>query len=128
MLTAILGIPGGSGDAFSDVTAGNWYYASVYGAYNKGIVNGTSDAGFSPNAPVTRQDAAVMISRAYGIKADGSVNFTDITKVADYAVEAVTGLAGKGIINGYNDNTFRPASSLTRGETAAILSRIIQLN
>lgn len=127
MLTAVLGIPGGDGDEFADVTAGNWFYAPVYGAYNKGIVNGTSAAEFSPNAPVTRQDAAVMISRAYGIDAEGDVSFADSAAIADYAVGAVAGLSGKGIINGYSDNTFRPGASLTRGETAAILSRIIQV-
>ncbi|MBQ7901520.1 MAG: S-layer homology domain-containing protein [Clostridia bacterium] len=128
MLTAILGVPGGSGNSFNDVTAGNWYYAPVYGAYNKGIVNGTSDELFSPNASVTRQDAAVMIFRAWALDAEGNVTFADSADIADYAVEAVAGLADKGIINGYSDNTFRPRASLTRGETAAILSRIIQSN
>ena len=127
MLTAMMGIPGGSGETFLDIAEGSWYYASVYGAYNKGIVKGTSDAEFSPNASITRQDAAVMLSRAYGIDGDGSIGFADNAEIADYAVNAVAGLAGKGIINGYSDNTFRPLAPITRGETAAILSRIIQV-
>ncbi|MBQ8526629.1 MAG: S-layer homology domain-containing protein [Clostridia bacterium] len=125
MLGNILDIPDGSGSQFADVTADDWYAGVVYGAYARNLVKGTSDTSFSPNAPITRQDAAVIISRAWDLAGEQAVEFADSGDIADYAVEAVAKLAAAGIIGGYEDNTIRPGANLTRAETATILCRVI---
>ncbi|MGL5514487.1 MAG: S-layer homology domain-containing protein, partial [Sporomusa sp.] len=47
---------------------------------------------------------------------------TDMDTVSDWAAEEVAAIAGMGIINGYPDNSFRPAESATRAECATIIS------
>ncbi|MCH5213097.1 MAG: S-layer homology domain-containing protein [Oscillospiraceae bacterium] len=48
--------------------------------------------------------------------------FTDM-KGYDWAEEAVTALAGRGIVNGISDTEFAPGRNITRAEFAAILMR-----
>lgn len=124
MICALLGISPADGNRFADVSDSEWFAGYVYGAYNAGIINGTGANEFSPYSHITRQDAAVIINRACNLAGGGQLSFADRGEIADYATEAVANLAKAGIIGGYEDNTVRPLSHLTRAETAAILCRI----
>lgn len=42
--------------------------------------------------------------------------------------DAVTTLAGKGVIKGFEDGTFRPYANVTRGQAAAIIARLFGLD
>ena len=117
--------------AFADVPEGSWFEGYVNTGVGLGIVNGTSETEFSPNAPVTRQDAAVMILRAVSaaelkLHTDGGApEFTDSADISDYASEAVAELSSSGVINGYEDGSFRPGNSLLRSETAKVIYTMI---
>ena len=50
--------------------------------------------------------------------------FSDFSEVADYAAEAVLYLCEIGIINGFDDGTFKPAAYLTRAEAAKLICGI----
>ena len=50
--------------------------------------------------------------------------FSDVNE-ADWYYDAVVSLAEKGILNGYEDGTFRPNEQITRAEFAAMLSQFI---
>jgi len=50
--------------AFTDVAPGSWYSRAVGTAYSYGVVNGTSETTFNPGGTITRQEAALMITRA----------------------------------------------------------------
>ncbi len=53
-------------NAFSDVAANHWAAGYIAWGVNRGIVNGMGDGTFAPDAPVSYQDAVVMIMRALG--------------------------------------------------------------
>ncbi len=53
-------------DAFADVPASHWAYANVAAAKQLGIVNGTSETTFSPDAPVTYEQAVKMVVATLG--------------------------------------------------------------
>ena len=53
------------------------------------------------------------------------LTFTDTEDIADYALAAVAEMASKGIINGYEDGSFRPKNTLTRAETAVVIYKIM---
>lgn len=118
---------------FSDVPTGAWFEGYVNTGVSLGVVNGTSKTEFSPNAPVSRQDAAVMIQRAVsaaGLKlhiAGDAQEFTDGADISDYAVAAVTELSSAGVINGYEDGTFCPNHSMLRSETAKVVYSMISV-
>lgn len=112
---------------FSDVTADDWYYKTVEIACQTGIVNGIDETAFGVGLPITRQDAATMVTRArYAAKlafkrmAD-IVEFADTEEIAGYARSAVTELQQAGVLSGYEDGSFKPQNSITRAETAKLL-------
>ncbi|MDG0810552.1 S-layer homology domain-containing protein [Cohnella rhizosphaerae] len=57
--------PASSAVAFTDVPAGAWYAADVAKAVAAGLVQGQAASIFAPNAVLTREEAAVMLIRAY---------------------------------------------------------------
>jgi hypothetical protein len=67
MLVRSLGLqpdaPAGAA-AFSDVHAGAWYAADAAAAAGLGLVQGYADGTFRPDAPITREQMAVMAARA----------------------------------------------------------------
>ena len=119
------------GNSFNDVTDGEWYADAVIWAAKNGIVNGYNDGRFGPNDSITRQDLAVILYRfeqfteliPMDIVMDRE--FADWSDIGDYAKGAVNVLTMQGILNGYEDGSFRPMGEATRAEFAAILHRFI---
>lgn len=115
---------------FADVKAEDWFSPYIGACSEAGIMFGTGDGAMEPNRFITRQDAAVMIKRFFdrqGTMQGYENNFSDREKIADYAAEAVGVLAGNGVINGYEDGTFRPDAGITRAESAVILYRLLTM-
>lgn len=59
-----------------------------------------------------------------------SVAMSDVYKdipVAHPALQAILSLSQDGVINGYKDATFKPENSITRGQTAAMVNRVLNL-
>lgn len=72
MLTAALTIPAlAASPTFSDVPDGSALQESVSCLVERGITNGTGTDTFSPNAPITVRQWAVMLCRAYGAEIHG---------------------------------------------------------
>lgn len=113
--------------SFNDVSVGDWHYECINILSSNDIVTGDGIS-FYPDSLITRQDAAVILFRALGAvgkKINGSSEFADFASISDYAKEAVGAMASNGIIKG-DSQGFRPHSSLTRGEAAVLINRIIE--
>lgn len=120
------GIQPGGECSYSDVSPESWYYGYVAALSQKGIIMGNGN-GFAPDEPITRQDAAVIVARvldASGKALSGEYEFADNSAIAPYAIKSVTALASAGYLKG-DGISFRPADFVTRGETAALIGRII---
>lgn len=136
MLTAVLGRMYGidtslySGHSFDDVNEEIYYAPYIKWAAENSIVYGISEKLFEPERPVTRQEMASMLHRfmiLLGINAEKvGVIFADDNMMQDWAHESVMSLQASGIINGKPGNLFEPDSYTTRGETAAMLRRLIE--
>jgi hypothetical protein len=109
-------------DLFIDLKESAWYSDEILYLYRKGIVSGYSDGGFHPNQPVTRAEAVAMLGRAKGF--DGTKTLTKFTDVSasSFASGYVKSATDYGVINGYNDGTFRPGNNIIRGDVAVILN------
>lgn len=120
---------GNSDISFSDVNTDEWYAPYIKTAYALGIVNGVSENEFGIGTYISRQDMAVMITRAKNIElADNTSenSFTDAEQIADYARISVAYLKNTGAINGYDDGSFRPFGNVTRAETAKVLYGLLK--
>ncbi len=110
---------------FSDVAAGDWYTEDLKKCVAAGVIGGYEDGTFKPDNNVTREEAAAMFQRAYQVNSHGLITFADSAEISPWAETAVTALVGTGVINGYpEDNTFRPAASITRAEVVKVLDGI----
>jgi hypothetical protein len=116
---------------FHDVAENEWCYTPIKAASQKGIINGISETQFGIGQKITRQDMAVITANVLSyLKISVSkknLDFADTDKIADYAKDAVSKLTAKGIINGYEDSTFRPEGFATRAEAAKILYGVLPL-
>ncbi len=113
-------------EPFGDVTSDSWYAPYVSVAYKNGIINGITEEIFAPDEMVTRQDLCVILYRVATNKSTGDKVFTDYPLISDYAKEAVSCLAGLGIVNGFEDGSFRPADGCTRAQCAKIVYMLLQ--
>ena len=93
---------------FTDVSANNWYYSGVKFAYEKGLMNGTGNGTFSPNADTTRGMIVTMLARLEGQNTSGTPWYAAGQK---WAMDA-------GISDGTN-----MTGAITREQLAAILFR-----
>lgn len=131
ILVNTLGLDGDAKSNFADVDSSAWYYKNVGLANKYGITNGDGVGNFNPNSKISRQDMAVMISRAFKIAhsedlVGDTVKFTDKNDIASYAMSAVEGAKYHGIISGYEDGTFGPERKATRAEAAKMILNFIK--
>lgn len=118
-----------NGKTFTDVKDGAWYASYVDMGVASGVINGMSDGSFGIGKSITRQDACVMLARALGLDADAevSLSFIDADNVSDYAVNSVGTLTEYAIINGFDDNAFKPNETCTRAQAAKLVANAITI-
>lgn len=117
---------------FGDVNASKkWAFAGVEAAARAGIVNGTTDGKFNPDAPIKREEIAAMIMRAIAYQdkttlegIDLPANFKDHGSIGAFAMDAVYKATAIGVIKGNNGN-FNPKNNATRAEAAVMLYRAL---
>ncbi|PYE61985.1 DNA-binding beta-propeller fold protein YncE, partial [Aneurinibacillus soli] len=110
---------------FSDISR-HWAEANIKQAVSSGIVSGYPDGTFKPNSTVTRAEFAVMLMNTLKPQGEGAaLTFTDTAKISVWAQKAVAQAVHAGIINGYEDGTFRPDAEITRPEMAAMIANAL---
>ena len=93
---------------------------------SKGIIGGTSETTFSPDASISRAEIAALICRTLAKNdGDGNGDFSDVPATAWYYY--VAGAAkNHGIIGGYEDNTFRGGVVIPKQQILAIACRVLR--
>lgn len=117
----------GKSNPFTDVQNGKWYTEAVIWASDRGIVKGTSETTYSPDAPITREQIATILFRySKSSPSDKSLSsFPDAGTVSSYARNGMCWAVAEGIING-KDGKLAPKENATRCQIAAILMRYLE--
>lgn len=134
---------------FCDVNESDWFCDDVRSVYLSGLVAGTSDTTFEPNAPMIRGDVAIILSRMLdkfeysinsfakskrqmGIKVSDiafetprSCNVFNDVSSDDYYYDAIYKVFINGIMVGISDTEFAPTAVMTRAEAATIIVRTL---
>lgn len=110
---------------FTDVASGAWYNNAVSTLTRAGILDGYEDGSFRPNASITRAEFTKIAVSFFKHAGGASANpFSDVPDSAWYA-EFVKAAAELGLIDGYEDGTFRPNAPITRAEACTIVNRTL---
>ena len=131
MLVKALGLDTtGTTGQFTDVTADSWYYGSVNAAASAGLVSGMGDNLFAPNALITREQMAVMVSKALGNKAPATNGtelnaFSDSSSVSSWAVSGMEEAVKAGIVSGMTADTLAPQADATRAQAAVMIYKLL---
>ena len=126
ILSRVFGWQDTAENTFRDMTGNEWYAKDILRAKAAGVMAGDTQGNARPTAPITRQEAAVMISRALHVAgSNGGKKFSDSAQIGTWAVSAINGMSEKGYISGFDDGNFYPARTITRAEMVTILGRAV---
>lgn len=112
---------------FTDIS-GHWAESNIKRAAANGIISGYPDGTFQPNLAVTRAEFTVMLAGALKLEGgSSSLPFVDHDQIGEWATRAVMQVVQEGIVNGYEDGSFRPNAYITRSEMAVMIARALKL-
>ncbi|MDD3024636.1 MAG: S-layer homology domain-containing protein, partial [Syntrophomonadaceae bacterium] len=112
--------------SYADVSAKAWYADAIAKAKAAGYISGYTDNTMKPNSPITRAEAASIISKIDYLQISGTeiAEFTDATALT-WSKDAVIGAAAADIMTGYSDGSFKPQNNIKRGEAVVALDRAL---
>lgn len=102
---------------------GNWAQPQIADLIKLNVVDGYGDNTIQPNNLITRAEFSSMVVKAMDIQIDindTSVYFRDI-KPGDWYYGVINALKKQGIIDGYDDKTFKPGKNISRAEMSKML-------
>lgn len=110
-------------EEYADVAPDAWYYDSVRWAAAHGVMNGTGNGCFSPDASTSRAMVATILWRLSGQPAvEDTMTFQDVPDGTWYT-EAIRWAASVGVVTGYSAERFAPEDVITREQLATLLHR-----
>lgn len=120
-------------DNFMD--AGNTYYTAYLATAKKmGIISGTGNNSFNPNAQLSRQDMCTMLYKALsvlndlpnGSKVVSASEYHDFSGVSSYAKDSVKAFVEQGYLSG-SSRMLNPKQAATRAELAQLLYTLLKM-
>lgn len=123
-----------TGQNYTDVCPGDWYYQYVTDLTTLGAISGYSDGTFRPNYEISRGQAMKVVVQALGLggSTPAQPTFADVPANQTFYRWIEVGVAN-GVINGYacggvgepcnggNQPYFRPQANVSRGQLAKIV-------
>lgn len=115
-----------TGRVSPDVKDGRWSLHDIEYMADKKIVVGYPDGEFKPSRHLTRAEFAALIHRFTKLEeaTEKENPFRDLQE-KHWAYEAILALCESGLMEGYEDESFRPESSITRAEVMTVINKIL---
>ena len=107
---------------FTDVPTNKWYYNSIKFVFDAGLMVGTTDIEFSPNANFSRAMLVTVLWRLQG-EPSSNVNYFGDVANGKWFTKAVSWAAMNGIVSGFGDGSFKPNDPVTREQMTSIFMR-----
>lgn len=110
-------------NSYTDVDSGLWSNEAISTMTKAGVISGYDDNTFRPENYITRAEFAAIASRFDSVTYNGGNKFNDID--GHWAQNYINRAAQKGWVSGYEDNTFRPDSLITRAEAISLINHVL---
>ncbi|MFD2882146.1 S-layer homology domain-containing protein [Paenibacillus rhizoplanae] len=109
---------------FNDIRS-HWAKADIELLASKLIVNGSTETQFAPDSDITRAEFAALLVRSLGLTPDtAGANYTDVM-TGDWYAGAIGAAVQAKLVEGFQDQSFRPNDTITREQMAVMISRAI---
>ncbi|MBE3569362.1 MAG: S-layer homology domain-containing protein [Bacillales bacterium] len=131
LIVRALGLEASGKAPFKDIK-GTELSRDIAAAYEAGIIDGKTKDKFAPNDPITRQQTAKILMKAYEVKTGQRVApaqktiFKDTSAISKEFLPYVNAAYEKGFISGYKDGTFAPNKNLTRAQAAKFIDLFLK--
>ncbi|MBR5239464.1 MAG: S-layer homology domain-containing protein [Clostridia bacterium] len=109
---------------FDDLAGYAWAEEAITELFNRDIINGVSDFSFAPDAKVTREQFAKMLSLAFAIEPGPKQPVFSDVRETDWFYPYVTTMASRDLILGIGDDMFGSGQNITRQDMAVLMFRI----
>lgn len=113
--------------SYSDVADGSWYEDAVAIAKAAGYIAGYPDGKMKPDAPISRQEAAVIVAKINALEENAAAadTFKDGTTIPAWSKGAIGACVSAEILTGYPDGSFLGKNLIERGESVVALSKAL---
>lgn len=113
--------------SYTDVADGSWYEDAIAVAKAAGYIAGYPDGTMKPDAPITRQEAAVIVAKINDLEADATAadTFKDGSSIPAWSKGAIGACVTAKIFNGYPDGSFLGKNLIERGESVVALGKAL---
>ncbi|QPC47564.1 C40 family peptidase [Mangrovibacillus cuniculi] len=108
---------------YHDVTSKHWAFSAITSLGQQGIISGYDHSIFEPSNDIKRSEVAKMIADKLNLKPSSSSQFSDVPST-HWAFGYINTLAEQGLMGGYGNDRFLPNQAITRGEIAALFTRV----
>ena len=113
-------------NSYSDVGPDDWFNNAVSTLSGMGILGGYEDGTFRPDAGITRAEFAKISVSFFEYEDAAAENiFTDVAE-GSWCESFIAAAAQLGLIEGYEDGSFRPDTGITRAEACTIINRTLR--
>ncbi|MDD6214353.1 MAG: S-layer homology domain-containing protein [Firmicutes bacterium] len=114
-------------DFADEAEISSWAKSAAFALYEKGIITGKAKGDkiyFAPSDTLTRAEAMTILGRTLSEQSEGSLIFADSDKIPSWAEQYIGTMVLNGYVSGYEDNTLRPQSSVTRAEAVTMIAKM----
>ena len=112
--------------SFGDLKRTHWAYDYVIDLAQKKVIGGYEDGTFRPSQNINRAELLKIVMDAFELSVNipqsghGAARLEDV-KSTDWFSDRVFAAAYYGIVQGYEDNTYRPGKKVNRAEALKII-------
>lgn len=113
-----------SSQTYTDVPKAAWYAPEISKAVASGAIIGSGGGKIDPLEILTREKAALILSRVFNVAGSGNANapFSDDTAISAWAKEAIYAMKEAGYVEGTPQGAFQPKNALTRAEAVKMIN------
>ena len=122
------GITQGLAPGYSDVPGYHWASGFVNLAREKGVISGYPDGSFKPEKVISRGEITSVLVRALQLPLGAEetlTRFTDSDAIPGWARSSISAAYSAGLVSGFPDGSFRSERAASRGETAALIKKVL---
>lgn len=128
VLDNLMGYQKKASNIFKDVPTSAWYADAILKANAAGILSGDGDGYAAPTENITREQAAVMLARAFGVEKGTAktTSFKDAGIISSWAQPLVFGMEASQYIKGTDGGNFEPKANVTRAEVVTMIDNAVR--